>query len=51
MILAHVDGTDLGVHHVLPLLAGLGSGIAAYFVVFWSNVRAWIKDRRSRRQR
>jgi hypothetical protein len=49
-ILAHVDGTDMGAHHLLPLLAVFWGSIGMYLIVFWATVRdsvkraaAWVK--------
>jgi hypothetical protein len=49
-IYAHVDGTDMGVHHLLPLLAVLWGSVSMYLILFWATVRdsvklaaAWLK--------
>jgi hypothetical protein len=42
-IYAHVDGSDLGAHHLLPLLIGSFSFLWVYVIVFWAKTRDSIK--------
>lgn len=44
-IFAHYGPEDpLGLHHILPMLAAAGSGLAAYVYVFWVKITDRIRS-------